>query len=223
MCSHSATCAFHILMPWVTVSSECDWQSQMFSNKQSDDSDCALHLWKLHLQVFIVFVILIALLPSSSQSWHVLPDHPFRCRGPSASPTVSTRRSSRWCCPSCHTSPSATWKSQRKLAASTWAWPVSSRSQCRLAKTWNQSNWKWCFTADLCLMYQLLTINCLGMNMYFSFQCSSTVKSFFLKMWDTHFSCFCWQSMELQFENIKTSPKLLTALCGKIEGFIIVL
>lgn len=41
-----------------------------------------------------------------------------RCPAPSASPTVSTRRCSRWCCPSCLTLPSATRRSQRRRAAS---------------------------------------------------------------------------------------------------------
>lgn len=51
----------------------------------------------------------------------------FRCPGPSASPTVSTRRSSLWCCPSCLILPSATQRFQRRRGASTWAWPTLSR------------------------------------------------------------------------------------------------
>ncbi len=40
----------------------------------------------------------------------------------------------------------------------------------------------------------------------------------------THFSCFCWQSMEMQFQNIKTfkkRPEILKALCGIIQVFIV--
>lgn len=52
-----------------------------------------------------------------------------RCHEPSASRTVFIRRSSPWPCRSCRTSQSATWRSQRRRAASTWAWLISLRSK----------------------------------------------------------------------------------------------
>ncbi len=63
------------------------------------------------------------------------------------------------------------------------------------------------FTAKLIFVYQLLTLRCLEVKNILSFQCSATVNRFFPKTWAAHFSCFCCQSMEIQFQNIKTIEK----------------
>ncbi len=53
-------------------------------------------------------------------------------------------------------------------------------------------------------MYQLLTLGCLQLkNIFVSFQRSSLVNVFFPRMRATYFSCFCWQSIEIQCQNIK--------------------
>lgn len=98
---------------------------QTFSSKQSGGCSCALLLRSFNLLILSMQAIC---------HYIIVPDRLSRCRGPSASPTVSTRLSSRSCCPSCRTSPSATWKSQRKLAASTWALAISSRSERHMQK-----------------------------------------------------------------------------------------
>lgn len=117
--SKSLSCVyiFHILMPWVCITSGFLHACGMWLHAAVKmELNCDLFRENVSLQsVLQLFNILL----SSHLSSHICPDHLFRCHGPSASPTASTRRCSRWCCPSCHTSPSVTWRSQRKLAAST--------------------------------------------------------------------------------------------------------
>ncbi len=61
-------------------------------------------------------------------------------------------------------------------------------------------------TKFFCISY--FPSDVLNWRMYFfSFQCSSTVNRFFSTMRVPHFSCFCWQSLEIQFQNIKTIQK----------------
>lgn len=52
---------------------------------------------------------------------------PCRCHVLSASQTAFTWPCSPYCCPSCLTSQSATWRSSRRPAALIWAWLISSR------------------------------------------------------------------------------------------------